>query len=98
MVVSLRAKAEENVREYLRTRGLEEAAERIALAHNVTVLDLHAKAPKYPHLVRARLSWWEHLRELGWSYPAIGRFVGRDHTTICVGLNRKWGKEKGVQP
>lgn len=32
----------------------------------------------------ARQAFYRYLRDLGWSYPRIGAFVGRDHTTILA--------------
>jgi hypothetical protein len=37
-------------------------------------------------LVSARWVWWTLLRERGLSHSAIGRLVGRDHSTIIYGL------------
>lgn len=39
------------------------------------------------------------LRRLGYSYPAIGRFVGRDHSTLCckVAVKRVQAR-KAVEP
>lgn len=37
---------------------------------------------------------YAYLRELGWSYPAIGRFCDRDHASIMHGVQKyKAGKE-----
>lgn len=40
------------------------------------------------HVVRARKVLYRELRESGMSYPSIGRFVGRDHTTVMNGIKR----------
>lgn len=37
---------------------------------------------------RARLILWQALRLDGYSYPAIGRFTNRDHTTVMYLLKR----------
>lgn len=37
--------------------------------------------------VDARLEIYRELRKAGWSYPRIGKFVGRDHTTIMHALD-----------
>lgn len=44
-----------------------------------------------------RLVLWWALREGGYSYPAIGKYTGRDHSTILRLLNMYSGKyqEKG---
>jgi chromosomal replication initiation ATPase DnaA len=44
---------------------------------------------RQPHLVEARAEVFRELRALGWSYPRIGRAVGRDHTTIHAAVNGK---------
>ena len=38
--------------------------------------------------VEARIAWSIHLRNLHYSYPFIGRFLKRDHTTIVHYLKR----------
>ena len=61
-------------------------AANIARRHGLTV-DVLKSQLRYKHLVRARAELYRALREAGWSYPAIGRFVGdRDHTTILIAL------------
>ena len=38
------------------------------------------------HLITARFLYYACLRDsLGWSWPAIGKFVGRNHTTVMSG-------------
>jgi chromosomal replication initiation ATPase DnaA len=38
---------------------------------------------RYTHIVAARRAVCIKLKELGWSYPAIGRAIGgRDHSSI----------------
>ena len=41
-----------------------------------------------PRAVAARRAWWTLLRERGFGYAAIGRLVGRDHSSIIDGLAR----------
>lgn len=44
---------------------------------------------RYEPIISARLSGYAIARDLGWSYPAIGRAFGmRDHTTIISGIRR----------
>ena len=45
----------------------------------------HIRSPTY---VRARRAVWVRLRELGWSYPEIGRAFGYDHTTVLNALKK----------
>jgi hypothetical protein len=60
-------------------------ARQIADNHGVTVDDLVGKS-RFHHLAVARHELYATLRQWGWSYPAIGRFVGRDHTTIISAI------------
>jgi hypothetical protein len=39
-------------------------------------------------VVRARHEFWRQLREAGFSYPQIGRWAGRDHSTVILGVRR----------
>ena len=47
----------------------------------------------------ARLILWSALREAGYSFPAIGEYTGRDHSTVskllqtCEPIYRQLGKE-----
>jgi chromosomal replication initiation ATPase DnaA len=38
--------------------------------------------------VEARFALYAALRQRGWSYPRIGRFLGRDHASIMYGVRR----------
>jgi len=41
------------------------------------------------HLIKPRHLFWACLREHGkWSYPAIGDYVGRDHTTVMSAMSK----------
>ena len=37
------------------------------------------------------------MRENGLSYPAIGRLLGKDHTTVMYHLKEEWGATKREQ-
>lgn len=79
----------------LRERGLYNVAHAICLALSVLVDELHG-ALRYPSIVAARRLFALHLRtELGWSYPQIGRLLGRDHTTVMM-LCRAAQKERAA--
>lgn len=67
---------------------LELAAE-VARRWGTTCAEMLGKQPgaREKHLSAARAELYADLRELGWSYPAIGRFCGkRDHTTVMYAL------------
>jgi chromosomal replication initiation ATPase DnaA len=68
----------------------------IARAHGVTVDELLGPL-RVAHIVRARKELYATLRARGWSYPAIGNFVGgRDHSTVMAGLGKAKGARKQV--
>ena len=41
-----------------------------------------------PPVVRARDEAMAYLRDKGWTYPQIGRFLNRDHSTCVVAVRR----------
>jgi len=44
---------------------------------------------RFPSHIKARHLWWACIREYGkWSYPFIGDYVDREHTTIMEGVRR----------
>ena len=53
----------------------------IAKHYGITVRELRidSREPKY---TAARRQLYKVLRRAGWSYPRIGTFIGRHHTTI----------------
>ncbi len=64
------------------------AATRIAKRHGIGILDIMGPC-RLRHVVRARFELYRTLRDFGWSYPAIGKFVGdRDHTTVIAALRK----------
>jgi chromosomal replication initiation ATPase DnaA len=72
-------------------------AERIAESIGTTVKHLLSHS-RYITLVQARKELYKILRSKNWSYPDIGRFANRDHTTIMAALYpRKISEEKKLQ-
>lgn len=56
--------------------------------HNVSHQDLLSPR-RFRNLVRARHeAWWLAYTQSEASYPAIGKFFNRDHTTIMFGIRR----------
>jgi hypothetical protein len=54
----------------------------VAEKHNLPAADIF-KDRRVRHIVRARQeAMWRCSEETGYSYPRIGRFFGRDHTTV----------------
>lgn len=39
-------------------------------------------------IAQARFALYAALRQRGWSYPAIGKFTGRDHATVIHGVRK----------
>lgn len=54
----------------------------------VTSKDIFSRC-RYRHVVVARADFMKRLRERGWSYPKIGRFLGMDHSTCMHHVERK---------
>jgi chromosomal replication initiation ATPase DnaA len=49
-------------------------------------------------LMPARFALYKALKLRGWSYLAIGSFLGRDHTTIMYGVKRaEWMAERDAE-
>jgi chromosomal replication initiator protein len=45
---------------------------------------------RHPHLVKARKEVYLILREMfHWSYPVIGKFMNRDHTSIIHAIGKR---------
>lgn len=60
-------------------------AERIARRHDTTLTEMRSRA-RHPHIVAARAEVYKLLRSRGWSYPAIAKAWGRDHTTVMAAV------------
>jgi len=61
----------------------------ITAAHKTTWLVLVGRSPAAAHL-RPRLEVYRRLLALGWTYSAIGKACGRDHSTVMYYI-RRWG-------
>lgn len=46
-------------------------------------------------VVEARRALAEHLRNAGWTFHAIGRFLARDHSSVVKLLNRSYRARNG---
>lgn len=50
---------------------------------------------KFDFLMMPRFAVYKALRLRGWSYPQIGKALGRDHSTIIYGVRRAdWQMER----
>lgn len=59
----------------------------VALEHGLQPRDLLGR-DRFGHFIAARREAMVRLREAGFSYPQIGRFLGRDHSTIVFHVNK----------
>ena len=71
----------EAVAQRLRDRGLLHHARSLADDCHVTLDEMLGRS-RLRHIAEARRLWWVALRARGFSYPAIGSMVGRDHSTV----------------
>ena len=66
---------------------LRRAISRAAEHHGVTVAEIKGRS-RLGAVVAARQDVFLALRESGWSFPRIGRAMGRDHSTVMHGVAR----------
>ena len=64
---------------------LRRAISRAAEHHGVTVAEIKGRSRLGP-AAAARQDVFLALREAGWSFPRIGRAMGRDHSTVMHGV------------
>lgn len=70
----------------------------VAQMLNIQPSEIVCKSRKLK-FINARLILWSALREAGYSFPAIGEYTGRDHSTVskllqtCEPIYRQLGKE-----
>ncbi len=57
------------------------AFDRIAERHLCTTADVLGRSG-VKHIADARRECCQWLRDMGWSYPSIGRALGRHHSTV----------------
>lgn len=55
--------------------------------YGVTPIEIYSRSRK-PNAVTARYALAKALRENGYKYTQIGKQIGRDHTTIILGIRR----------
>lgn len=58
-----------------------------ARLHGTTIGEIMG-ASRLKNVVAARHAVFVALRAAGWSYPAIGAVMGRDHTTVMAGVKK----------
>lgn len=61
----------------------------VASETGVSVAELKSPS-RIKHIAHARFEAMRRIRELGFSYPQIGRILNRDHTTAINGVRRAY--------
>lgn len=51
---------------------------------------------RLPEVIRVRHRLFYEFREMGMSYPEIGRLFGRDHTTVLYGVKMEKERRNGL--
>lgn len=70
--------------------------EGVAFRYGLTVADL--KGPRYTwRLAHPRQEFMYEARLIGKSYPQIGRFLGRDHTTVIHGVRAHLKRQQNAR-
>jgi chromosomal replication initiation ATPase DnaA len=64
-------------------RGFQEVLQQVARETRVNAADILSR-DRDRRVMRARRELYVRLRAEGYSYPAIGKMVGRDHTTVLA--------------
>jgi chromosomal replication initiation ATPase DnaA len=80
-------RAKDDIRKTLSARGFLGLAQTIAEEQHVE-LDSMLAPGRMSDAVRARHELWRAIRELGFSYPAIAKIFGVDHTTVMHGVEQ----------
>lgn len=63
-------------------------AQVVADTHNIHIRDLLG-AKRDKRICNARVILYKHARDMGLSYPRIGKIFGRDHTTVMHAIGPK---------
>lgn len=64
-------------------------AQVVADVHNLNIRDLLGPG-RERRVVKARAELYKHARDMGLSYPRIGKIFGRDHTTILHSMREHY--------
>jgi chromosomal replication initiation ATPase DnaA len=86
----------QTVRHRLMQRGLFELAVEVAERHKVPVLMLLGRGRTKSEAL-ARRELYAVLRQRALSYPEIGMLLGRDHSTVIVGV-QQYQREQPPEP
>jgi len=61
---------------------------KIAKKYGVTAQEIYGRS-REKTIQAARVAVYQKMRDIGMSYPEIGRVMERNHTTILMGLREK---------
>ena len=75
-------------RGYPRAERAVDTAARVAAKYGLTTEEMLSPSHD-PFLANARRELYAILRARGWSYPRIGKFANRDHSSVMTALNKK---------
>ncbi|KIC36532.1 helix-turn-helix domain-containing protein [Leisingera sp. ANG-M7] len=64
---------------------MEQITEKVAQQHQVLPSELRGPS-RLAHLIEPRRQCWVELKQHNFTLIAIARFFGRDHSTICTGI------------
>lgn len=67
--------------------------EQVARRHEITVDEI-LSPDRSRRLILPRWHAFSELRRIGFSYPSIGKIMGRDHSTVIHGI-RKFAEMEG---
>lgn len=83
-------KTPDAVRDELEDRGLLPMLYDVCSGFHLLPLEVCGRDRK-SHVVAGRHALWKRLREeTGWSYPAIAKLFGVDHTTVLMACRKEW--------
>ncbi len=69
------------------TSMMERITSRVAMEYKVRPAEMRGP-DRHKQFVEARWVAWAEMVDRGYSYPQIGRFFGRDHSTVMHGVRR----------
>ena len=65
-----------------------EVINRVAVAHDLHATDIISRK-RHPDIIKARKEIYRELRAMKWSWPSIGRAMGRHYSTVMSGAQAR---------
>lgn len=69
-------------------KAVHEIVEAIGILHSVHLTRILGPSRKRKIVLARHEAWYEVRRQLGLSYPQLGRLFARDHATVICGIRR----------